>query len=154
MKYLFLIASFAFLAACNVADKKETPQEKQAREEKEKKTEASMKDTANYTTIQWLDSTTQTLPPLKSGAGKVEITWKFKNTGNTPLIIEDVQPTCGCTIAEKPTEPVSPGEQGIIRATYNNETEGHVEKHLNVLANIKNHNNGNSTSIGFIADAK
>jgi hypothetical protein len=37
--------------------------------------------------------------------------FEFKNTGDAPLIIADVQSTCGCTIPTKPTEPIMPGVQ-------------------------------------------
>ena len=35
-------------------------------------------------------------------------TFEFKNTGNQPLIITNVQSTCGCTVPSKPTEPIMP----------------------------------------------
>ena len=32
-------------------------------------------------------------------------TFEFKNTGDAPLIITNVQSSCGCTVPTKPTEP-------------------------------------------------
>ena len=42
----------------------------------------------------------------------------FTNTGNQPLVISDTKVECGCTIVKKPTEPVLPGQTGIIHATF------------------------------------
>ena len=36
--------------------------------------------------------------------------FKFTNTGNEPLIIEDAKGTCGCTVPTYPKEPIKPGE--------------------------------------------
>lgn len=49
---------------------------------------------------------------------KVTYTFKFKNTGKTPLIITDATATCGCTQPEYPKQPVKPGEDGEIKVTF------------------------------------
>ncbi|HRB55921.1 MAG TPA: DUF1573 domain-containing protein, partial [Ferruginibacter sp.] len=41
------------------------------------------------------------------------------NIGNTPLIIEQANPTCGCTIGDYTKSPIAPGQNGEIKATYN-----------------------------------
>ena len=41
-------------------------------------------------------------------------TFEFKNTGDAPLVILNVQSTCGCTIPTKPKEPIMPGKIGKI----------------------------------------
>ena len=38
--------------------------------------------------------------------------FEFTNTGDAPLIISNVQSTCGCTVPSKPTEPILPGKTG------------------------------------------
>ncbi len=43
----------------------------------------------------------------------------FTNTGDAPLIITNVQSTCGCTVPSKPTEPILPGKTGKIDVKYN-----------------------------------
>ena len=148
MKHLFLILIGASLLACNVNDTKV------AGANNGHTNDAAVKDSANFTTIQWLDSTTQNLGNLTEGQ-VAEISWRFKNTGNKPLVIEDVQPTCGCTVADKPTEPVAPGAEGVIKAKFNSDGRpGHADKHITVLANLSNHNNGSTTQLGFTADVK
>ena len=46
--------------------------------------------------------------------GDVEHIFKFKNTGNAPLVVTNVQVTCGCTQPEWSKEPVLPGKEGFI----------------------------------------
>jgi predicted small secreted protein len=151
MKHLLFVIFAATLAACNTTESKEAGKDNGATENK---TEAAMKDSASFTTIQWIDSTTQNLGSINKGA-VVELTWKFKNVGDKPLIIENVLPTCGCTIADKPKEPIAVGDEGIIKAKYNSEGgSGHVSKQMTVLANIKNHNSGGETRLGFTAEVK
>ena len=49
----------------------------------------------------------------------VTTVFTFTNVGTDPLIITDVRPTCGCTIADFTKTPVKPGEGGTIKITYN-----------------------------------
>lgn len=98
----------------------------------------ALTDSANFTTIQWMDSTYQDLGKVKKGA-VVEISWHFKNAGNKPLIIQSVRPGCGCTVADKPEEPIAPGGTGIITGKFdsNNQSEGEHRKSIAVEANTK-----------------
>lgn len=45
--------------------------------------------------------------------------FEFTNVGKEPLIIADVRPTCGCTIADFTKTPVKSGDKGEIKVTYN-----------------------------------
>ena len=44
--------------------------------------------------------------------------FKFKNTGNQPAIIANVQASCGCTTPDWTKTPVLPGKSGVIKAMY------------------------------------
>lgn len=59
-------------------------------------------------------------------------TFTVTNISNEPLIIEQANPTCGCTISDYTKEPIAPGKSGVINATYNAASMGHFEKHLTV----------------------
>jgi hypothetical protein len=133
MKYLFLFLIGASLFSCTSTDKPATKEQAT----RDSLNRVAMADSANYTTIEWLDSTNQDLGKIKEGS-VVELTWKFKNTGNKALIINHVQPACGCTIAEKPNEPIAPGEQGVIKARFNSSGQSEVvEKSMSVSANTR-----------------
>lgn len=54
------------------------------------------------------------------------------NIGKEPLIIEQANPTCGCTISNYTKEPIAPGKTGTINATYNAAGVSHFDKHLTV----------------------
>jgi len=59
-------------------------------------------------------------------------TFTVTNISAAPLIIEQANPTCGCTISDYTKEPIAPGKTGVINATYNAANAGHFEKHLTV----------------------
>ncbi|MES2382730.1 MAG: DUF1573 domain-containing protein [Bacteroidota bacterium] len=48
----------------------------------------------------------------------VEYTFEFTNTGKAPLILSNVQPSCGCTAPNWPKEPIMPGQKSKIVVTY------------------------------------
>ena len=63
--------------------------------------------------------------------------FKFKNTGKVPLIITNVNASCGCTTPAWTREPVAPGGEGYIKATYNAAAVGAFNKTVTVTANIE-----------------
>jgi len=63
--------------------------------------------------------------------------FEFTNTGDAPLIITNVQSTCGCTVPSKPTEPIAPGKTGQISVKYNMHT-GPIRKTITVESNAVN----------------
>ncbi|GAA4320550.1 hypothetical protein GCM10023143_34820 [Compostibacter hankyongensis] len=65
----------------------------------------------------------------------VTVEFTFTNTGKEPLIIQNAQPSCGCTTPDWTKEPVMPGKKGSIKATYNAATLGQVNK--TVFVNFK-----------------
>src|SRR5215203_2440748 len=77
----------------------------------------SADDINNLTTIQWLDSV-KSVGKIKNGE-KVQISFRFKNTGTKQLVITSVIVSCGCTVADKPDQPIAPGEEGTIKAEFN-----------------------------------
>ena len=131
MKKLYiLLAVTAGLFACQTVDKKATPE--LTAEAKEK----VIKDSANFTSIQWLDSTFKDLGKVKEGQS-VEVSFRFKNTGTKPLIIVNVSASCGCTVPEKPEKPYAPGEEGVIKAKFDSRgrPKGEARKTVYVDAN-------------------
>ena len=64
--------------------------------------------------------------------------FKFKNTGNEPLIISDVRKSCGCTTPTWSKEPILPGQSGVINVGYNTNNIGQFSKTITVLSNATN----------------
>jgi len=54
------------------------------------------------------------------------------NIGTEDLLIEQANPTCGCTISDYTKDKIAPGKTGYIKATYNAKNIGMFEKHLTV----------------------
>lgn len=132
-KVLLVVVLFTSLLACKSTDKKvEKPAMPLSKEEIEK----LKSDTTKTTSIQWIDSTTRSLGKLVKDQ-EIEITFRFKNTGNNLLIIENVSAGCGCTIPEKPEQPFAPGEEGVIKAKFNGSGSGMISKNVTVTANTK-----------------
>jgi hypothetical protein len=68
-----------------------------------------------------------------------EFNFKFTNTGNQPLILMDVRPSCGCTTPDWSKEPVQPGKTGVIHVKYNSAGRpGKFNKSITVTTNIPN----------------
>lgn len=86
------------------------------------------------TSISFADSV-HSFGTLKEGE-KVTHVFKYKNTGNNPLILEDVRPSCGCTSPEWTKDPIAPGQEGFIKVVYNSEGRpGEFHKTVTVIAN-------------------
>lgn len=68
-------------------------------------------------------------------------TFEFKNTGNQPLMITNVQSTCGCTVPSFPREPIMPGNTGKIDVKYNM-APGPIRKTITVESNAVNYDGG------------
>ncbi len=67
----------------------------------------------------------------------------IKNTGDKPLIITKVQPSCGCTTPKWTTDPIAPGKTGTIGVNYDTNRPGEFMKTIQVSSNDPV--NGNTT---------
>ena len=61
--------------------------------------------------------------------------FEVTNTGKDPMVISNVQTTCGCTTPEWSKEPIAPGASTKIRVGYNAAAEGHFDKYITVMYN-------------------
>ena len=57
------------------------------------------------------------------------------NSGTTPLKLDNVSASCGCTTPEWDKEPIAPGGKARIKVGYNSAAEGHFEKYITVQYN-------------------
>ncbi|MBL7845221.1 MAG: DUF1573 domain-containing protein [Cyclobacteriaceae bacterium] len=72
----------------------------------------------------------------------VEHVYKFTNTGNEPLIISNIQVTCGCTAPSWPKNPIPPGGKGEIKIGFNSAGKmGRQNKTVTVVSNAVNEDN-------------
>jgi hypothetical protein len=69
---------------------------------------------------------------------KVETTFKYKNTGEAPLVITDIKTSCGCTVPQNwSREPLLPGESGEFTVVFNGSGANKITKTITVTANTE-----------------
>ncbi len=135
MKYFFVLFAFvAVFVSCKSKDK-----------QLELTAKSVGADSANYTTIKWLDSIVN-FGTIKNGE-KITIKFRCKNTGDKPLVIISAKPGCGCTVADYTKGPILPGSEGLINASFDSKKfSGEVHKYIMINTNTKN---GNETTLTF-----
>ena len=62
----------------------------------------------------------------------------FSNPGTSPLVIEQVETSCGCTVPEWPQKPILPGKHGEIKVRYDTSQPSMFSKTIIVYFNGKN----------------
>jgi len=133
MRFIFLLAATGFItiASCQGGASKDA----QANSSQSGAIPEPV-DSSKFTTIEWIEQS-KDYGKITEGQ-KLEVSFRFKNTGNKPLVIESVHPSCGCTVADPPKEPIAPGNEGEIRGSFDsNGKEGEQHKTLVVTANTK-----------------
>jgi len=69
---------------------------------------------------------------------KVQHTFKFTNTGKTPLLIADATASCGCTTPSWTKEAVAPGATGEMEVQFDSRgKQGLISKQVTVRANTQ-----------------
>ncbi|TND05057.1 MAG: hypothetical protein FD123_3677 [Bacteroidetes bacterium] len=77
---------------------------------------------------------------LNQGSDAVR-TFKFTNTGKTPLLIQSIKGQCGCTSIPDswPKDPIAPGGSGTFQVKYDTTTRvGAFDKKVTVTSNASN----------------
>ena len=123
---LFLLVS-SILVSCDVRKKDKIA------DDAAKKKELSLKDT---TTVGIIDSA-YNFGKVTDGE-KVEYSYRFKNTGDKPLVITNATASCGCTVPQKPEKPILPGETGFIKVVFDSKGRvGSAHKTITVSSNAR-----------------
>lgn len=92
------------------------------------------------------EKTTHDYGTFKEESGLQTYTFKFTNQGTIPLILNNVQPSCGCTTPEWERKPIPPGKEGYIKVSYDPQNRpGGFNKSIRVVSNAEN-----STIVLFI----
>jgi hypothetical protein len=64
--------------------------------------------------------------------------FSFVNNMNTPIIISNIETSCGCTIAKFEQKPIQPGEKSKIEVEFNANEKGAFTKSIMVFSNANN----------------
>jgi hypothetical protein len=128
-KIIILALSIGILAACE--NKQRTDNQTIADSLK------ALQPTDSKFPVMQVDSPTVDLGTIYEG-DTIMHTYKFKNTGNMPLVLSAVNASCGCTTPSYSSEPVQPGENGFINVKFNSKgKEGKLNKTVTAYANTK-----------------
>jgi hypothetical protein len=113
------------LFSCDIRDTKN---------KKDETKQAAQQTFTDTTTVQLIDSV-YNFGTVTDGE-KVEYSFRFRNTGKNSLIVTATHTSCGCTVSEKPEQPVKPGETGFIKVVFNSSGKvGDIRKEITVISN-------------------
>jgi len=83
--------------------------------------------------------TSHSFGQINEADGPVTFAFEFTNTGSEPIVIQDVNASCGCTTPEWSKKPVLAGQKGVIKAQYNPAGRpGTFNKSIRVTSNAVN----------------
>jgi Protein of unknown function (DUF1573) len=91
-------------------------------------------DSASMAKIQF-ETSSHDFGTITEGA-VVKHVFKFKNVGAVPLVISDIQTSCGCTVPDWQRAPIAVGASSEVRVQFNSEGKTDAqEKPIRVIAN-------------------
>ena len=67
----------------------------------------------------------------------VNYEFSFTNNGKEPIVISNVQASCGCTTPKWTKEPILPGKSSTINVQYNAANPGGFNKSITITSNAK-----------------
>jgi hypothetical protein len=132
---LLLLLNLSLLTSCSKADG-------------EKKIDSSVID--NMTEMKF-ERTVLDFKQVEAGE-VVQGSFTFTNTGKYPLVIYEVNTSCGCTVADYPRGEIAPGKKGTISVKYDSEGASgmRISKEVTVNANTT----PAKTKLKIIADVR
>lgn len=82
------------------------------------------------------DKTTHDFGEVKKGS-KNEVEFEIKNEGTVDLVIIDAKASCGCTVPEKPQEPIKPGQSAKMKVVFSANSAGLQSKDVTLTTNTE-----------------
>ena len=84
---------------------------------------SSNKETHNFGQIEW----------KHPASAQYVIT----NTGDQPLVLTEVDPSCACSVVQWTQTPIAPGDKGIITVEFDAKALGHFDKSVAIYSNAQ-----------------
>lgn len=148
MKKLMFAAGFAALSlmACNKKEDASSRIQEGASTTTETTTTSTTTDGVTETTSSTntqtgfpkiaFNETTHDFGELKKGS-KGEVEFEIRNEGTVDLVIIDAKASCGCTVPEKPTEPIKPGKSAKMKVVFSANSAGLQSKNITLTTNTE-----------------
>jgi hypothetical protein len=74
-----------------------------------------------------MNTETHNFGKIKQG-NPVTYFFEITNKSDKPIVIENASASCGCTVPEKPSQPIMPGKTDKLKVVYNAATVGPINK--------------------------
>ncbi|MCU0348407.1 MAG: DUF1573 domain-containing protein, partial [Saprospiraceae bacterium] len=93
----------------------------------------------SFQSLLWATPTYEWTTPTTHDFGDLQLLkpatydFKFKNTGDAPIVIDNVRSVCGCTATEWSETPVLPGKEGYVRVVFDARKAGYFNKKVTVF---------------------
>ena len=84
---------------------------------------SSNKETHNFGQIEWKHP--------------VSAQYVITNTGDQPLVLTEVDPSCACSVAQWTQTPIAPGDKGIITVEFDAKALGRFDKSVAIYSNAQ-----------------
>ncbi|KOY87987.1 hypothetical protein AD998_00195 [bacterium 336/3] len=84
-----------------------------------------------------VQNTTRDMGKIPQGK-PITVEFVVKNAGKAPLIMENIQTSCGCTVADFTKTPIASNQTGYVKVTYNANAVGSFTKTATILSNAEN----------------
>lgn len=83
-----------------------------------------------------VNTETHSFGKIKQGT-PVTYFFELTNKSSKPIVVENASASCGCTVPEKPSQPIMPGKTDKLKVVYNAAAVGPINKDVYIkLAGI------------------
>ncbi len=81
--------------------------------------------------VRWLNGAEHDFGEVRLGS-KVTHRFRFENVSSASIVLQTVRTECGCTAAEWPETPISPGQSGEVLVEFQADRSGYFRKKIKV----------------------
>lgn len=130
------------------------PEDKPAENSQKEKTNFApyLSDSSRFTSFEWKDTIID-FGTVNKGK-QVEIKFVCTNTGSKDLVLANVKPSCGCTLADYTRQPIAPGKSGFISAKFDTNKSSGEKVHKSISYEVNSSRKPRLIFTGTVFDPK
>lgn len=149
MNHFRFITMLILLTSCMPEDK---PAEKSQKEKANTNFAVYLSDSTKFTSFEWNDTLID-FGTVNKGK-QVEIKFVCTNTGSKDLVLANVKPSCGCTLADYTRQPIAPGKTGFITAKFDSNKNSGEKVHKSIGYEVNSSHKPRLIFTGTVFDPK